>query len=211
MTIPKLIAMVERICRKTIQVTFKDIDVEVNHNYLDHYPKGEVSVSGSYDDNSGEVCITLISSFNDSEVFDFNDKSYDWFNSELVKVLKHEKIHIEQDLRDDFSPSLHSDQHTYFSDDLEIEAYGRADVPLEVRESSEGSSKTVEMYIDMFGKDSDEVRKLLHFYKIETGLDYPLNYMTSNTEDLTKAECFNAIVEGMKILGWDDEKENHGK
>jgi len=30
-------------------------------------------------------------------------------------------------------------------------------------------------------------------------------------EELSKAECFNAIVEGMKILGWDDKKENHGK
>ncbi len=204
MTISRLIAMVERICRKTIQVEFEDIDVDVNHNYLDHYPKGEVGVSGSYDDNSGEVCVTLISSHNESEVFDFNG---DWFKSELVKVLRHEQIHIEQDLRNDFSPSLHSDEHTYFSDDMEIEAYGRADVPLEVGESSEGNSQTVEMYIDMFGKDSDEVRKLLHFYKIETGSDYPLNNMTSNKEELTKAECFNAIVEGMKILGWDDKEE----
>ena len=28
-------------------------------------------------------------------------------------------------------------------------------------------------------------------------------------DELTKAECFNAMVEGMKILGWD--KENHEK
>ena len=26
-------------------------------------------------------------------------------------------------------------------------------------------------------------------------------------KELTKAECFNAIVEGMKILGWDDKEE----
>ena len=26
-------------------------------------------------------------------------------------------------------------------------------------------------------------------------------------EELTKEECFNAIVEGMKILGWDGEEE----
>ena len=28
-----------------------------------------------------------------------------------------------------------------------------------------------------------------------------------HTEAMKKAECFNAIVEGMKILGWDEEED----
>ena len=40
-------------------------------------------------------------------------------------------------------------------------------------------------------------------------MDHVDEYM--KYQELTKAEAFNAIVEGMKILGWDKKKENNEK
>ncbi len=40
-------------------------------------------------------------------------------------------------------------------------------------------------------------------------MDHVDEYMKQ--QELTKAEAFNAIVEGMKILKWDEKKEVKGK
>jgi len=179
LNIQNLINITERICN----YNFKDLieedgEVIVDSRRIHFYPVGCVGVQGSYD--SGIAHITLISDYNDCQVFDFTEKSVRrWFRTELKKVIAHEKIHIEQEARGDFAPSSSSNDYVYYSNDSEIEAYGRADVPIEVLEDYGGRSQTVKLYSDLFGEDSLQMNELLRFYKSETGWDYPYNHVRS--------------------------------
>tara|TARA_R110002051_G_scaffold316798_1_gene396903 strand:- start:642 stop:1187 length:546 start_codon:yes stop_codon:yes gene_type:complete len=175
MTILKLLRVISRIAKyKFSTPEFLELIVESRRIY--NYPKGQVGVQGSYDGN-GLVTITLISDYDDSQVFDFSEKSARrWFLRELEKVIAHEEIHIEQEQRGDFAPCSSANDFIYFANDSEIEAYGRADVRLEVLENYSGLSQTVRNYMDLFGEDSYEVNELLRFYKSETGWKYPYEH-----------------------------------
>ena len=59
--------------------------------------------------------------------------------------------------------------------------------------------------------DTPQYRKVKAICKIRDKFPTQAWIPDEEEEKLTKAKFFNAIVEGMKILGWDKKKENNEK
>lgn len=132
------------------------------------YPQGYVGVSGYFDDTDCTIGIVLVSNKDSAEEFSFIDKdAIKFYNDELHKTLKHEMVHMKQLLSGKSFKDIPSsrDEEKYYSSDLEIEAYGRADVYLELKDK--GHSETLDTYIDLFGEDSKIVKKVVSFSEEE--------------------------------------------
>ncbi len=143
--------------------------VEVSSIVDKSYPDGFVGVQGCFDDTSGLIELTLVSCYACDEEFHWdNPKALKFYQGELRKTFRHEMIHVKQMLRGesfDDIPNVCDSEEIYYSHALEIEAYGRGDMYVEVTEN--GYSETLALYISLFGAGSDEVKQLTSYCEEE--------------------------------------------
>jgi len=141
--------------------------VQVGSMIDPEFPEGFVGVSGCFLDDEGTILITLVSKYEPDEDFQWKDqKANKFYCQELRKTFNHEMVHMKQLLRgESFDDMDNTDDKVYYSHPLEIEAYGRADMYIEVAEN--GYSETLGLYTELFGKGSEEVEKLIGFCEAE--------------------------------------------
>ena len=115
-------------------------------------PRNIVLVGGSYLDDHIDI---TISSRGEDVVL--SEDMLDWLNHEVAKTIVHEGIHREQDKRGRFILQDNKMNHKeYLSSEIELEAYGRADIKMDV--TKYGSSVQLDEYEEIFGVESEEVR-----------------------------------------------------
>jgi hypothetical protein len=121
-------------------------------------PDGLILVGGSYGD---DTIVVSLAAKNPYDTINFTEEMLDWFNHEIAKTIVHEGIHMEQDREDRFEKivtAMDEDltHRQYLGSDIEMEAYGRADIPMDIRKY--GASVQLDEYEEIFGVNSEEVR-----------------------------------------------------
>ncbi len=117
-----------------------------------------ILVGGSYGD---DTIVVSLAAKNPYDTINFTEEMLDWFNHEIAKTIVHEGIHMEQDREDRFEKivtAMDEDltHRQYLGSDIEMEAYGRADIPMDIRKY--GASVQLDEYEEIFGVNSEEVR-----------------------------------------------------
>jgi len=120
-------------------------------------PAGLIIVGGSYGD---DTIVVSLAAKNPYDTINFTPDMLDWFNHEIAKTIVHEGIHMEQDREDRFEEIVSEagkdlTHKQYLGSDIEMEAYGRADIKMDI--AKYGSSVQLDEYEEIFGVDSEEV------------------------------------------------------
>jgi hypothetical protein len=120
-------------------------------------PDGVIVVGGSYGD---DTIVVSLAAKNPYDTVNFTEEMLDWFNHEIAKTIVHEGIHMEQDREDRFEEPVAEagkelTHKQYLGSDIEMEAYGRADIKMDIKKY--GSSVQLDEYEEIFGVDSEEV------------------------------------------------------
>ena len=157
--------------KEGLNETFGERGITFDSYKSNNYPEGYLGVVGSYDDIEDVIEITMISNKDDDEDFMWDLGNGDeFFYRELQIAIEHEGIHRQQNERgENFDTLEFKGDRTYFAHPLELEAYGRSDVYFEIEEV--GKSKTLDLYIKMFGIESFEVQEILRHYREEVARD----------------------------------------
>jgi hypothetical protein len=121
-------------------------------------PDGLILVGGSYGD---DTIVVSLAAKNPYDTINFTEEMWEWFNHEIAKTIVHEGIHMEQDREGRFGKIVTEvdkdlTHKQYLGSDIEMEAYGRADIPMDIRKY--GSSVQLDEYEEIFGADSEEVK-----------------------------------------------------
>lgn len=121
-------------------------------------PDGLILVGGSYGD---DAIVVSLAAKNPYDTINFTEELLEWFNHEIRKTIVHEGIHMEQDRNGRFKDIVAEagkdlTHRQYLGSEIEMEAYGRADIPMDIRKY--GASVQLDEYEEIFGINSEEVK-----------------------------------------------------
>lgn len=134
-----------------------DGEILVDLRLILNVPAGLILVGGSYGD---DAIVVSLAAKNPYDTINFTEEMLDWFNWEIAKTIAHEGVHRQQDREGRFEEIVTKageelTHRQYLASDIEMEAYSRADIPMDIKKY--GSSVQLDEYIEIFGEDSREV------------------------------------------------------
>jgi hypothetical protein len=136
-------------------------EITINLRTVLDLPDGFVAIGGSYDHDDDVVEIFLAAK-NPYDNINLTKEYLDWINHEIAKTLVHEGIHRIQSQEGRYEEVLNAvvkgeelSHKKYLSSNIELEAYGRADIKMDLEKY--GTSSLLDEYIEIFGRDSEEV------------------------------------------------------
>jgi len=123
-------------------------------------PDGFVAIGGSYD-HVDDIIDIFLAAKNPYDTIHLTKEYLEWINHEISKTLVHEGIHRIQKNEDRYEEVENMkigeevSHKEYLSSNVELEAYGRADIKMDLEKY--GTSSLLDEYIEIFGIDSEEV------------------------------------------------------
>jgi hypothetical protein len=134
-------------------------EININLKTVLDLPDGFVAIGGSYD-HIDDIIDIFLAAKNPYDNIQLNKEYLEWINHEISKTLVHEGIHRIQNKEERYEEVLnfkgrdlsHKD---YLSSDIELEAYGRADIKMDLEKY--GKSSLLDEYVEIFGINSEEV------------------------------------------------------
>ncbi len=134
-------------------------EITVNLRTVLDLPDGFVAIGGSYD-HEDDVIEIFLAAKNPYDNIRLSKEYLVWIDHEIAKTLVHEGIHRIQNNEERYEEVLsfkggELSHKEYLSSNVELEAYGRADIKMDLEKY--GESSLLDEYIEIFGKDSEEV------------------------------------------------------
>jgi hypothetical protein len=153
----EMLDSIKEVIKKYSEIYEGEINISLK-TVLD-LPNGFVAIGGSYD-HIDDIIDIFLAAKNPYDNIQLNKEYMSWINHEIAKTLVHEGIHRIQNNEERYEEVLNFkggevSHKEYLSSNIELEAYGRADIKMDLKKY--GESSLLDEYIEIFGADSEEV------------------------------------------------------